>query len=60
MTEESESRSKLFEKAFECTFRKNKNKYCRYHHDYNHDTEDYFELKEEIEALIREVRLDIL
>ena len=32
--------------------RKNKNKYCRYHRDYGHDTEDCFELKEEIKALI--------
>ena len=37
--------------------RKNKNKYCRYHHDHGHDTEDCFELKVEIEALIHRGQL---
>ena len=34
-----------------------KNKYCRFHHDYGHDTADCYDLKQQIEALIREGKL---
>ncbi|MGV7343314.1 hypothetical protein PJI17_31960, partial [Mycobacterium kansasii] len=30
-----------------------KNKYCQFHRDHEHNTSDYFDLKQEIEALIR-------
>ncbi|CAL2255447.1 unnamed protein product [Prunus armeniaca] len=33
------------------------NKYCKYHGDYSHHTDDCYQLKEEIEALIRRRRL---
>ncbi|XP_043725980.1 uncharacterized protein LOC122672585 [Telopea speciosissima] len=32
---------------------RNKNKYCRFHQDHGHDTEEYRQLKDEIEALIQ-------
>lgn len=32
-------------------------KYCHFHHDHRHDTNDYFDLKEQIEVLIRWGRL---
>ncbi|XP_038984464.1 uncharacterized protein LOC120111480 [Phoenix dactylifera] len=32
---------------------RNPRKYCRFHRDYSHDTEDCFQLRDEIEALIR-------
>ena len=34
-----------------------KNKYCRFHRDYGHDTADCYDLKQQIEALIREGKL---
>ena len=37
--------------------RRSRRKYCRYHRDHGHFTDDCFELKEEIEALIRQGRL---
>ena len=33
--------------------KRNMKKYCRYHQDYGHDTEECYQLKDEIEALIR-------
>ena len=34
-----------------------KNKYCRFHRDHGHDTTDCYDLKQQIEALIREGKL---
>ncbi|XP_038978844.1 uncharacterized protein LOC120109168, partial [Phoenix dactylifera] len=33
--------------------RRNPRKYCRFHRDYGHDMEDCFQLRDDIEALIR-------
>lgn len=33
--------------------KKNASLYCAYHRDISHETEDYWEVKEEIESLIR-------
>ena len=30
-----------------------RHKYCRFHHDHDHDTVDYYDLKQQIKALIR-------
>lgn len=32
---------------------KDKSRYCKYHMDYSHNTNDFFDLKEEIESLIQ-------
>ncbi|XP_021827212.1 uncharacterized protein LOC110767855 [Prunus avium] len=37
--------------------RRDESKYCRYHRDHGHHTDDCYQLKEEIEALIRRGRL---
>lgn len=37
--------------------KKDKSKYCWFHHDYGHDTEECFELKEENEAPIQRGQL---
>ena len=34
-----------------------RNKYCRFHRDYGHDTSDFYDLKQQIEALIRQGKL---
>ena len=34
--------------------KRSRNKYCRFHHDHDHDTADCYDLKQQIEALIRE------
>ena len=36
---------------------RDKNKYCRFHKDYGHYTEDYRDLKEQIEEVIRKGKL---
>ena len=33
--------------------RRSKDKYCRFHQDHGHDTADCYDLKQQIEALIR-------
>ena len=34
-----------------------RDKYCRFHRDHEHDTADYYDLKQQIEALIRQGKL---
>ena len=35
----------------------NKNKYCRFHRDHGHNTDDFYDLKQQIENLIRQRKL---
>ena len=37
--------------------KRSRDKYCRFHRDHKHDTADYYNLKQQIEALIREGKL---
>ena len=37
--------------------KRSRNKYCHFHHDYGHDTANCYDLKQQIEALIREGKL---
>ena len=37
--------------------KRSKDKYCRFHHDHGHDTVDCYDLKQQIEALIRQGKL---
>ena len=34
-----------------------RDKYCRFHRDHDHDTSNYYDLKQQIEALIRQGKL---
>ena len=34
-----------------------RDKYCRFHRDHDHDTTDCYDLKQQIEALIRQEKL---
>ena len=37
--------------------KRNKNKYCRFHRDHRHDTNECYDLKQQIENLIRQGKL---
>ena len=37
--------------------KRNRNKYCRFHRDHVYDTDEYFDLKQQIENLIRQGKL---
>ena len=37
--------------------KRSRNKYCRFHRDHGHDTTDCYDLKQQIEALIRQGKL---
>ena len=37
--------------------RRLRDKYCRFHHDHGHDTADCYDLKQQIEALIKQGKL---
>ena len=34
-----------------------RDRYCRFHHDHGHETADYYDLKQQIEALIKQGKL---
>ena len=37
--------------------KRSRDKYCCFHHDHDHDTTDYYDLKQQIETLIRQGKL---
>ena len=37
--------------------KRNRNKYCRFHKDHRHDMDEYYDLKQQIENLIRQGKL---
>ena len=37
--------------------KRSRDKYCRFHHDHGHDTADRYDLKQQIEALIKQGKL---
>ena len=37
--------------------KRSRDKYCCFHHDHDHDTTDYYDLKQQIETLIRQGQL---
>ena len=40
-------------KLKEDPYKRSRDKYCRFHHDHGHDTADCYDLKQQIEAIIR-------
>ena len=40
--------------------KRSRDKYCRFHHDHGHDTVDCYDLKQQIDALIRQGKLQKL
>ena len=40
--------------------KRNRSKYCRFHRDYGHDTDECFDLKQQVENLIRQGKLKSL
>ncbi|XP_065622630.1 uncharacterized protein LOC136064614 [Quercus suber] len=45
------------EKMKEDPNKRNRNKYCRFHRDHGHDTDECFDLKQQVENLIRQGKL---
>ena len=45
------------EKTYGDPNKHNRNKYCRFHKDHEHDIDEYFDLKQQIENLIRQGKL---
>ena len=45
------------EKMKEDPNKRNRNKYCRFHRDHGHDTDQCFDLKQQVENLIRQGKL---
>ena len=37
--------------------RRSRDKYCRFHRDHGHDTANFYDLKQQIEALIKQGKL---
>lgn len=38
--------------------KRDRSRYCLYHHDYGHDTEECIQLQDEIEELVKKEQLD--
>ena len=54
---EDEPSLKWLEKMKGFPNKRNKNKYCRFHRDHAHDTNECYDLKQQIENLIRQGKL---